>query len=129
MKRRISIYIKDILENIKFAEKFIENIAYKDFASDKKTFYAVLRCIEIMGEAAKNVPEDIRGKYPEIPWKEIAGMRDKIIHFYFGINMKKVWMAVKEDIPLIKPHLKRVLKDLSKEEQKKKLKDKKGNAK
>jgi uncharacterized protein with HEPN domain len=115
--RRNTLYIKDILENIKHAETFIENVTYEEFIKDKKTSYAVVRCIEIIGEAVKNIPDDVREKYSDIPWKKMAGMRDKISHFYFGIDMKKVWLAVKRDIPKIKPQIKKILKDISGEKQ------------
>jgi uncharacterized protein with HEPN domain len=113
MRRNIALYIKDLVENMKHAETFIENLTYEEFIKDKKTSYAVVRCIEIIGEAAKNIPDDVRDRYPDIPWKKMAGMRDKISHFYFGIDMKKVWLGVKRDIPKIKPQIKKILKDLS----------------
>lgn len=104
MKRDISLYLKDMLENMEKAEKFTADMSYKDFIADEKTKYAIVRCIEIIGEAVKNVPESVRKKYNEVPWKDIAGMRDKVIHFYFGVKFKRVWLAVREDIPKIKPH-------------------------
>jgi uncharacterized protein with HEPN domain len=113
MKRDISLYLKDILKNMEKAEKFTEEMSYKDFVADEKTKYAIVRCIEIIGEAVKNVPESVRKKYLEVPWKDIAGMRDKVIHFYFGIKLRRVWLAVKEDIPKIKPQIKKILKDIS----------------
>lgn len=116
MKRNITVYIKDVLENIKHAETFTEDVTYEEFIKDKKTSYAVVRCIEIMGEAVKNIPDDVREKYPDIPWKKMAGIRDKISHFCFGIDMKKVWLAVKRDIPQIKPSIKKILKDIKKQE-------------
>ena len=115
MKRDISIYVGDIIENMERAEKFVERMDYEGFAKDEKTHFAVIRCIEIMGEAAKHIPESIRQKYPEIPWKDIAGMRDKVIHLYFGVNLERVWLVVKEDIPEIKPHIRGVLGDLQEE--------------
>lgn len=65
----------------------------------KKTHYAVLKCIEIIGKTSKRVPDPIRNKYTEIPWKDMAGMRDKVIHFYFGVNLEIVWLTITEDIP------------------------------
>lgn len=70
-----------------------------------------MRAIEIVGEAAKNVPDTIRDKYPEVPWKEMAGMRDRVIHFYFGVDQEAVWLAVRERIPAIIPLIERVLRE------------------
>lgn len=112
MKREIGDYIQDILEAMANATKFIENISYDEFAQDTKTIYAVLRAIEIIGEAAKNIPDDIRKKYPEIPWKDMAGMRDKVIHEYFGVKIERIWLTVKDDIHRIKPLIKNVLEEL-----------------
>ena len=112
MKRNISIYLKDMLENIEQTEKFVNDMDYNDFVKDEKTHYAVIRCIEIIGEAVKHIPEYIRKEYPQIPWKDIAGMRDKVIHFYFGVNLEMVWLVVKEDMPEIKPLIKKAFEDL-----------------
>lgn len=113
MKRESTLYIKDILENIELAEHFVKDIDYDEFLIDKKTNYAVIRCIEIMGEAAKHVPAQIREKYPDTPWKDIAGMRDKIIHSYFKVSLEKVWLVLKDDIPMLKPVIKKVLDEIS----------------
>ncbi len=115
MNRDISIYVKDILENMERAERFVEGMSYEEFVEDEMTNFAVMRCIEIMGEAAKHVPDSVRDKYLGIPWRDIAGMRDKVIHFYFGVNLERVWLVVKEDIPQIKPHITKVLEDLKRE--------------
>jgi len=72
----------------------------------------VIRGIEIIGEAAKHIPNSARNKYPEIPWKDMAGMRDKITHEYFGVNLKVIWKTVKEDISQLKPLVQNMLKDL-----------------
>lgn len=112
MNRNISLFIKDIIENMEKAEAFVGSMTYEDFSVDSKTSYAVVRCLEIIGEASKNIPQGIRRKYPEIPWKKMAGMRDKIIHFYFGVKFKTVWNTVKNEIPRLKPLIKKVFEDL-----------------
>jgi len=88
MTRAVVLYISDILQQMEYALEFIQGITYEQFVGDKKTINAVLRSIEVIGEAAKNVPEGIRARYPDIPWKEMAGMRDKVIHFYFGVDQR-----------------------------------------
>jgi len=94
------------------AEDFVSDCTFEDFVEDIKTQYAVIRALEIMGEAAKNVPEDIRQKYSAVPWKDLAGIRDKLIHAYFGVNLEVVWLSVKEGIPESKPVIEDLLKEL-----------------
>ena len=110
--RNIALYVKDILQYMREAEEFIEGLQYDEFAVDKKTFNAVARAIEVIGEAAKNIPDSVRSRYPAVPWKEMAGMRDKVIHFYFGIDREAVWLVVKERIPSLKPLIVEILRDL-----------------
>jgi uncharacterized protein with HEPN domain len=93
------------------AEEFVQGMSFKEFESDKKTFNAVVRSIEVIGEAAKNVPDSLRSRYPAVPWKEMAGMRDKLIHSYFGVDCEAVWLSAKERIPAIKPFIEEVLRD------------------
>ncbi len=110
-KRDVKLYIMDILSAIESIESFVEGMSYEDFRKDDKTLSAVIRKFEIMGEAAKNVPRDVREKYKHIPWKEMAAFRDKLIHFYFGIKSELVWNTIKLDLPRLKKEVKRVLKD------------------
>jgi uncharacterized protein with HEPN domain len=110
----ISLYIKDILQNMREAEEFIHGLSYGQFVADKRTLNAVVRSLEVIGEAAKNVPDEIRAKYPLVPWKEMAGMRDKVIHFYFGVDREAVRIAVKDRIPAVRPLIEQILKDLEK---------------
>ena len=112
MSRNITLYIEDILNNMRRAEEFMAGLSSEEFGKDVKSLYAVLRCLEVIGEAAKNVPPDMRAKYRFIPWKDMAGMRDKVIHFYFGVNTEKVWLTVKEDIPRIRPLVEQMLREI-----------------
>jgi len=92
--------------------KFLDHMSFDAFTKDEKTIFAVVRGLEIIGEAVKHVPPQIRQKYPEIPWREIAGMRDKVIHEYFGVDLEIIWNVVKEKIPVLKPGFVKILKDL-----------------
>jgi len=98
-------YLKDILDAISDIEVFIGNINEAEFHKNKEKKYAVIRALEIIGEAAKNLSKELRAKHKEIPWKEIAGMRDKLIHWYFGIKWELVWETVKNKIPELKNQL------------------------
>lgn len=101
MRRVYLDYLQDMLENAKRAIQFAAGMNYETFAKDDKTIYAVIRAVEIIGEAAVNIPEDVRSKYPDIPWRDIKGMRNKLVHQYFGVNMEVVWQTIHEDLPMI----------------------------
>jgi uncharacterized protein with HEPN domain len=103
MKRDNKLFIKDILDCINKIEEFVE---------DDKTSSAVVRKLEVIGEATKNLPEEIRQKYEELPWTDMARMRDKIIHFYFGVDYGIVWEVVRERLPEIKPSLEKMLNEM-----------------
>jgi uncharacterized protein with HEPN domain len=104
-----SLYLKDILAAIDSIERFVAGMDLEGFKADDKTASAVVRKFEIIAEAAKHIPDEIRQKYPNIPWKEMAGMRDKLTHFYFGIDYALVWTAIKERLPQIRPEIERIL--------------------
>ncbi len=112
MKRNVMLYVKDILENMADAEEFVRDMTYEQFIRDKKTVNAILRSIEVIGEAAKHIPDPERERYPEIPWKEMAGMRDKITHAYFQVDLETVWLVIKERIPEIKPRLEQIAREM-----------------
>jgi len=111
-KRDVKLYVRDILEAIKAIEKFVEGMDFESFKEDDKTSSAVIRKFEIIGEATKNIPQSIKEKYPHIPWKEMAGFRDKLIHFYFGIKYDIVWDTIKLRLPELRNNIERVLKGL-----------------
>ncbi len=112
MTREVKDYFQDIIEAMENALIFVEGMDFEKFKEDKKTIYAVSRAIEIIGEAVKNIPENIKKHYLDIPWRSIAGMRDKLIHAYFGVNLKMVWQVVKKDIPELKSKFENILKNL-----------------
>jgi uncharacterized protein with HEPN domain len=116
MKRRdLRDYLQDILDAIDDIENFVDSMTYEQFVKDKKTLNAVVRSIEIIGEASKKLPESLKKKCSELPWREITGMRDKLIHAYFGIDTETIWKAVEENIPTLRKSIQKMLKDQEKQ--------------
>ena len=113
-KDRIIIdYINDILESIINIKTFLKNIDFPAFQKDIKTQYAVIRALEIIGEASKKIPKEVKENYSWIPWCFMAGMRDKLIHDYFGVDTEVVWNTVIEDILKLEEEIKQLLSDFS----------------
>jgi len=110
--RNFKLYLKDILDAMSAIERFVEGVEFEDFKMNDEKSSAVIRKFEIIGEATKNVPEDIKQKNPDIPWKEMAGFRDKLIHFYFGIKYELIWHTIKNRIPQIKPLIQKILEGI-----------------
>ncbi|MFH1215516.1 MAG: DUF86 domain-containing protein [Pseudomonadota bacterium] len=107
---RLSIdYLEDILDAISKSLSFVHGMTKEKFFQDDKTVFAVIRALEIIGEAAKKIPEDTRCKYPDLPWREMAGMRDKLIHDYIGVNLEVVWKTVFEDLPILEKNLRKAI--------------------
>lgn len=115
MKRDCRVYLGDILQAFRNAQEFVGRISYEKFITDKKTVSAVVRELEVAGEATKQLPPSVRRKYPDIPWSDMAGMRDKLIHFYFGVDMEIVWETVKVRIPKLEPLIEDVLADMERQ--------------
>ena len=112
MSKRSDIdLLDDIFISLEKIQLYISGLSYDDFASDPKTQDAIIRNIEILGEASKKLSEDIRKKYNEIPWKMIAGTRDRLIHDYFGVNIDIVWEIATIDVPELKEKIAKIKND------------------
>ena len=111
MKRDFLDYVEDIVDAMRSALTFVEGMTFRQFQRDQKTAFAAVRALEIIGEAVKKIPGPVRDRYPEIPWKDMAGMRDKLIHEYFGVNLRTLWDTIKKEIPKLKPLFERILQD------------------
>ena len=111
MKRDARVHIADILESIARIEEYTPGISC-DGAQAAQVQDAVLRRLEIIGEAVKHLPQEIRATHPEVPWKEIAGLRDVLIHEYFGVKPERIWKVVVQDLPELKRLAQLIAQDL-----------------
>jgi len=115
--RDVVDWMNDILSAAKKAETFAGGLTFAEFQEDEKTAFAVVRALEIMGEATKRVPNEVRDRFPNIPWRSMAGIRDKLIHDYENVNLEIVWKSVTEDLPYLVPHIEQVLIQLQRDDQ------------
>ena len=105
-------YLRDILDNAEKAQEFLGDMGFEAFRTDDKTVFAVTRALEIIGEAAKNVPDKVRRRYPDVPWRDMSGMRDKITHAYFGVDLRRVSETVRTSLPSLRDAVIRALRDV-----------------
>ncbi len=111
-RKNIKLFLNDILESIQKIENYTHGMTYDQFVKDEKTKDAVVRNLEIIGEAIKNVPSDVREKHSGIKWKGITGMRDKLIHEYFGVSFPIVWETIRNDLIIIKNEVKKIFAEI-----------------
>jgi len=109
MPRDWRIRIEDILESLSRIERYIDGMTYEQFAGDDRTLDAVIRNFGIIGEAANHIPEDVRNHHPELPWPQIRGLRNLVIHEYFGISSEILWETASRDLPPLTEALRRLL--------------------
>ena len=105
-------FLQDIADAGEKALQFIEGMSYEEFLADEKTLFAVVRALEIVGEATKRIPQGVRDLAPEIPWRSMAGIRDKLIHDYMSVHVDVVWNTVTDDLPPLLPMIGAVINRL-----------------
>jgi len=115
--RQCGDYVRDILDAVRKAMTFAAGMSFDEFERDEKTVYAVVRALEVAGEAAKSVPEKTRQRFQHIPWRDLTGMRDKLIHGYFGVSKEIVWRTLTRDLPGLPEPVTEMLQTVEKEEQ------------
>lgn len=113
MKKDPLIFLKHIMECIELIEKYTKKLTKRKFLENTKTQDAVIRRIEVIGEASKNIPQSVKNKYPGIPWRKIAGMRDILTHEYFGVDLHLTWNVAQKDIPKLKRKIVQIIKSIT----------------
>ncbi len=117
-ERSVALYVQDMVECIEKIESYRAGVTADELAANSLLQDAVVRRLEIIGEAAKHVPQEVRARYPDVPWRTMAGLRDVPIHEYFGVILERVWEVITIDISTVKPHLVRAQADLEDAERK-----------
>ena len=112
-KRVYTDYLQDIVDYAEKAMRFVEDVSFDDFGDNEEKIFAVVKTLEIIGEAARHLPKPMRDKYTAVPWKQVTGMRDKMTHEYFSVDLEVVWRTVHEDLPPLRDTAKKMLEDLA----------------
>ena len=118
-KRVYTDYLQDIVDHAEKAMRFVRGVSFDDFGDNEEKVFAVVKMLEIIGEAARHLPKSVRDKYANIPWKQVTGMRDKMTHEYFSVDLEVVWRTVHDDLPPLRDTAKKILEDLAQENEEK----------
>lgn len=113
MKRDELAYLRHILDAIAKASSYVQNVDEKAFYATSLIQDGVIRQIEIIGEAARYLSPEFRRKYPQIPWSDISGMRNKLIHGYFGVDLERVWITIIDDLPVLRDQVQKILDEMA----------------
>ena len=108
-QRSHSDHLRDIQQAANEALDFVDGMEFKAFAADRRTNLAVVRALEVIGEATRHIPASTRRRYPQVPWQDMVAMRNKLIHEYYGVDLEVLWRTVKEDLPPLARAIQRVL--------------------
>ena len=115
-QRDFAQFLQDILDAVDDIEGFIRGMEFNEFSGDKKTIYAVTKALEIIGEATQKLPDTLKNEYPDIPWKSMARIRDKVVHGYFVVDLPIIWNTAKKDVPSLKSLIEEVLEEIESNE-------------
>jgi uncharacterized protein with HEPN domain len=110
-RRLVTDYLQDILDNADKARRFVQGVDYEHFRDDEQKFYAVVRALEVIGEAARHIPRPLRNKYPDVPWSKMTGMYDKVIYDNFSVDLEALWKTVQQDLPDMQQAVAKMLQD------------------
>lgn len=110
--REVLDFLRDIWEYAGKAQKFAEAVNWEQFQQNEEKVLAIIRTLEVMGEAARHIPPEFRAQYPQVPWRGLTGMRDKVIHDYTGVDLEVVWQTVHRDLPSLQSEIGRILQEL-----------------
>jgi uncharacterized protein with HEPN domain len=114
-KRKVRLFLADMLESIDKIQRYTAGVDFERFAGDDLLLDAVVRNLEIIGEAARHIPETVRRRYPEVPWKRVVGLRNIVVHEYFAVDVEIVWTIIRENLPALEDALQKMLTDLEAE--------------
>ena len=108
-KRHWRLFAEDILECVEKLESYVKGVTFEEFKSDSRTADAVVRNLEIIGEAAKYIPDEVRKRYSRLDWKAVVGLRNRIIHEYFGVDLEVIWRIIEKDVPILREQVRQIL--------------------